>query len=347
MNSIDGRKSNVLRSRKGSSVYSEATLWKIYHQSGREDIKLKIGRFKKRPHADAKPEPESAQPKSVLTLENDEFLALIDFLRTEYEPFRQGVKAFIPLEEPFSDDNAKQMGKFFAIPDKDELVDFIVSNELITADLDAALNHRRRLDAIGQFKRMLDEDLNERDHWQRWFEENSWVLGSDFVRVLDDRRIDVGNVADYLMLGFDGFLDIIEIKRPDGSLQFWNAKRDHGNYVPSQELVKAITQVARYNFECEQQADSAKFTKRMKGVRTVKPRSTLIFGRSAGWDDDKNEAFRLLNSQYHNLTILTYDHVLARAERIVMASSEQGEPQGEESKTNKDRPLDEDDQPPF
>jgi hypothetical protein len=42
------------------------------------------------------------------------------------------------------------------------------------------------------------------------------VLGSEFVRVLDERTIDPRNVADYLVEAFDGFLDIIEIKRPGG-----------------------------------------------------------------------------------------------------------------------------------
>jgi hypothetical protein len=50
----------------------------------------------------------------------------------------------------------------------------------------------------------------------RWFAENDWVLGSDFVRVLDERAIDTENVADYLVEAYDGFLDIIEIKRPGG-----------------------------------------------------------------------------------------------------------------------------------
>lgn len=34
-------------------------------------------------------------------------------------------------------------------------------------------------------------------------------------------------------------------------------------------------------------------------------------------DDDQKEAYRILNTAYHNLTILTYDHVLDRAKRIL------------------------------
>jgi hypothetical protein len=45
--------------------------------------------------------PETLQPKSELTLDDEEFQALVNFLREHYEPFRQGVKAFIPLERMF------------------------------------------------------------------------------------------------------------------------------------------------------------------------------------------------------------------------------------------------------
>ena len=43
------------------------------------------------------------------------------------------------------------------------------------------------------------------------------------MRILDERTIDTENVADYLVEAYDGFLDIIEIKRPGGGLRFWAA----------------------------------------------------------------------------------------------------------------------------
>ena len=56
------------------------------------------------------------------------------------------------------------------------------------------------------------------DVWQKWFNNNPWVLGSEFVKVLGERDIDTDNISDYLMEAYDGFLDIIEIKRPGISL---------------------------------------------------------------------------------------------------------------------------------
>ena len=72
-----------------------------------------------------------------------------------------------------------------------------------------------------------------------------------------------------------------------------------------------------YIHEVEREADSHKFFQRVGGVRTIKPRCTLIYGRSGDWTTEQQEAFRILNSSYHNLTIMTFDHVIERAKRIL------------------------------
>lgn len=179
-----------------------------------------------------------------------------------------------------------------------------------------ALEHTKKVKAVKELERMLENDLKEFD-WQKWFENNSWILGSDFVRVLDERRVDAQNISDFLIEAFDGFLDIIEIKKPDRKLSFWRKNRDHKNYIPSLELIKAITQATKYIYEVEREANSIKFLERVGNVKTIKPRCILIFGRSHTWNQEQAEAFRILNSNYHNLTILTYDQVLNRAKRII------------------------------
>ena len=118
------------------------------------------------------------------------------------------------------------------------------------------------------------------------------------------------------MQSYDGFLDIIEIKRPEGELKFWGSALDHGNYYPHSDLIKAITQSISYIHEIELQANDMTFFKRVGKVKTIKPRCTLIFGRSNEWNQEQQEAFRVLNSSYHNLSIMTFDHVLDRAKRI-------------------------------
>jgi len=310
---VEGRLAKVLRNKP--SVVTRAVLWKIPHNTGTEDVRLKVGRYKKPKDFEFDEEPEVLEPKSELTLDQEEFQSLLEFLRENYEPFRKGVKAFIPLERPFDSENAQQIRALFSLPDKREVVRFILENEVIPTDLAAGLRQAHRARAVREIEEMLSQDLREAP-WQRWFQTNSWVLGSQFVRILEERHIDTQHISDFLMEAYDGFLDVVEIKRPEGGLAFWAAALDHGNFVPSSDLTKAVSQASRYIYEVEREANSVKFLERVGGVKTVKPRCILVFGRSNDWTDKQTEAYRILNASYHNLTVLTYDHVVARARRI-------------------------------
>ena len=311
MSKVTDRLSTVLKRKK--TVNTRAVLWKIPHDSGIEDVHLKLGRYKLT--VDLEEVLETNQPKSELTLDQEEFQSLLTFLGDNYEPFRKGVKAFIPLDRPFDSENAEQIRALFSLPDKKQLVAFILRNEVIPDELEAGLRQAQRVKAVKRFEEMLTLDLREPD-WQKWFQSNSWVLGSQFVRILDERHIDVQHISDFLMEAYDGFLDVVEIKRPEGGMSFWASVTDHGNYIPSTELTKAVAQATRYIYEVEREANSVKFLERVGGIKTVKPRCILVFGRSQDWDSQQKEAYRIFNASFHNLSVLTYDHVLARAQRI-------------------------------
>ncbi len=303
-----------------AKTITRTAFWKIPHKTSQEeDICLKIGRYNKNGFAPDTLEAEN--PKSELTLDNEEFQKLLEFLSENYEPFKKGVKEYIPIDERFNHQKIKHLKAIFADPDKQKVLDFIADNNILPEDLIAGLQNQARMNAVREFENMLDQNLVEQ-RWQEWLKSNDWVLGSEFVRILDEREIDTANITDYLMQAYDGFLDIIEIKRPERSLKYWADAQDHGNYVPSADLTKVITQATKYIYEVEREANSIKFLERVDNVKTIKPRCILIFGRSNNWNSEQREAFRILNSSYHNLTIMTYDHVLNRAKRILGISEE-------------------------
>jgi hypothetical protein len=297
-----------------SKTITRVIFWKIPHKNSPEGICLKIGRYNK--SVTFNETIETASPRSELTLESDEFQKLVEFLSENYEPFKKGVKEYIPIDEKFDHEKIEHLKAIFADPDIQKVLDFISKNNILPEDLIFGLQNQVKINAIREFEDMLGQNLVEQK-WQGWFKRNGWVLGSEFVRILDEREIDTENITDYLMQAYDGFLDIIEIKRPQGSLNFWAGTKDHGNYVPSTDLTKAIIQATKYIYEVEQEANSVKFLERVDYVKTIKPRCILIFGRSNNWDNEQKEAYRILNASYYNLTIMTYDHVLLRAKRIL------------------------------
>jgi len=250
------------------TVLTRAYFWKIAHNTKGDQIHLKIGRYKKPENFGEAEELDSLDPKSELTLDGEEFLSLISSLQEHYEPFKEGVKAFIPLDKPFEKSNADQIKALFTLPEKQQLVNFILSNNVIPEELELGLQNAKRTKAIAQFEAMLSDGPVEAK-WQTWFEKNSWILGSDFVRILDERSIDTRNITDFLMEAYDGFLDVIEIKRPEIGIPFWANSLDHGNYIPSSDLIKAVTQASSYIYEVEREANSIKFLERVDGVKTI------------------------------------------------------------------------------
>lgn len=289
------------------TVFSQAILMKIPHEhSDVQDVSLKIGRynlpFKK---------VETEIPKSELTLDNEELNQLIKYISENYIPVKMGAGEYINV----SDKNAELIKSFKELLEKEEdVASILIKNGILSNDVFVVATSIKKKNALDEFEEKLKEDLAE-SFWQKWFSDNKWVLGSDFARIIDERNIDTENIADYIMRAFDGFVDLVEIKKPNG-LTFWSASKDHNNYVPSSDLIKAITQCLNYIHAIEQEANSLKFIERTKS-KVIKPRCILIFGRSNDWNDEQREAYRILNAAYNQISILTYDHLLMRAKNIL------------------------------
>ena len=289
--------------------------WDILHtHSSQKNICLMIGKYHKT-NGSNRGKVETENPKSQVSLNREEFLNLLAFLQANYEPFKQGFNRFISLDGRFSQQSKDYLQAIVESPAKKDFLDFIANNDVLADELAPALQSRTRIRAVKEFEKMLTENLDEHA-WQKWFKRNDWVFGSEFVQVLDERAIDIDNITDYLVHAYDGFLDIVEIKRPEGNVRFWSEKQFRGNYVQSHGLTEAITQAANYIYQLELQANNVESLERFDDIKTIKPRCTLIFGRSKRWNQAQRKAYRILNSSFHILTILTYDHVLDRAKKI-------------------------------
>lgn len=311
--SLSDKKFTILKDKK--TVITRASFWKVERTECNE-IFLKLGRYNKPKSFFDIESLETEEPKSQLTLDHDETSNLINFLEKHYEHFKLGEKTFVELPKNINSLTKDKIQQLFDGLEIKELIDILIDNQIDRTDLEVSITYINRLRAIDEFNYLLENDETE-NKWQRWFENNSRVLGSDFVKTIDERSIDTRNISDFLMQSYDGFVDIVEIKRPEGNLQFWQTQLDHGNYIPHSDLIKAITQSLTYIHEIEQESNSVKFLERTEHIKTIKPRCTLIYGRSKNWNKEQQRAFRILNSSYHNLSIITFDHVLERTKRIL------------------------------
>ncbi|MBW6440780.1 DUF4263 domain-containing protein [Patescibacteria group bacterium] len=221
--------------------------------------------------------------------------------------------------------NSEEVSRFLKLivldsQGKDKITEIAKNYELIkVGDIDSVVQKKEAVNLFGdilnkneefqKYKTELGVGKDE-EVWQKFFSENSWILGSDFVEILDERRIDVENITDYLLKSFDGFVDIVELKLP--SAPFWT-----NEFIPKSELTSATMQCNRYILQTERKINDLEFNKKIQNTPIVKPRITLIYGRSQSWQENEKEAYRVLNSSYTTLNIITYDHLLERAKRLV------------------------------
>lgn len=184
-------------------------------------------------------------------------------------------------------------------------IDYIVQKKEAVILFEKILNDRLEFEAYKvELRVRKDEEV-----WQKFFETNPWILGSDFVEILGERVIDENSTTDIPVKDYDGFVNIIELKLPTSD--FWTFED-----VPVAPLTKAIMQCAGYVTEVERRMNDYKKIEKL-GASILKPRITLIYGRSQDWTIGQKQQFKILNSSFHDIAILTYDHVINRANRII------------------------------
>ncbi|MGA2417695.1 MAG: Shedu anti-phage system protein SduA domain-containing protein [Candidatus Staskawiczbacteria bacterium] len=176
--------------------------------------------------------------------------------------------------------------------------------------------------ALDEFKTSLsDLDKKERNYWQPFLEKNRWMFGLSYFVLLDESRIDLWDTADYLFESEDGFIDIVEIKHPH--IDFWQKdsiggyKRYRDFLQPSEELKGSLTQATNYIFQVEKKFSDPDWCRENKCETPVKPKCTVILGRSINWALEEKTAFRLLNDSLHGIEVITFDHLFSRAERLL------------------------------
>lgn len=176
--------------------------------------------------------------------------------------------------------------------------------------------------ALDEFKLSLsDPNKKERNYWQPFFKKNRWMFGLSYFVLLDESRIDLWDTADYLFESEDGFIDIVEIKHPH--IEFWqkdtvdNYKKYRNFLQHSEELKGAIIQATNYIFQVEKKFSDPDWCRKNKCETPVKPKCTVIFGRSNDWKIEEKIAFRLLNDCLHGIEVITFDHLFNRAEKLL------------------------------
>lgn len=175
---------------------------------------------------------------------------------------------------------------------------------------------------IKEFKQRLQEDYaedNGKNSWQKWIYENNWIFGIQYGTPIGHPRVGSESILDYLFPTPDGFIDILEIKKPSHEV-IKEDKSHPGAFKWSKEVNEAIGQVIKYLSEIElhQLIIAKKLQQELSlDLSTIKPRAFILIGNSKDWSDKKKEAFRRLNHSLHGISVLTYTDLLRRGENLI------------------------------
>jgi len=180
------------------------------------------------------------------------------------------------------------------------------------------------------------EDLNQRlasgknysettgkNSWQTWVHTNNWLFGVNYLRPIPKQKVGFDNIPDYLFPTRDGFLDILEIKKPKPNV----IKKDEhhtGSYVWCPDTNAAIGQVVKYIQELEDHRLEIRDRINERygseyGITfyVIRPRAFILVGESKGWSTKEVEAFRRLNYSLHGIEVITYSDLINRGESII------------------------------
>jgi len=179
--------------------------------------------------------------------------------------------------------------------------------------------YRDRMLVLDEFERSLELDHNEH-YWKKFLKKNNWIFGASYIEILEEDRIDIHHYTDIPCAVEGGFMDIIELKKPN--FPFWTPDTRGRDYlyrgkflVPYHELSGAISQLAGYILQAEKQVNSSDYIRDHQGIVPLKPRGVVVHGRSNTWNSDHWHAYRLLNDELHGIQVITFDHLLTRARK--------------------------------
>ena len=132
---------------------------------------------------------------------------------------------------------------------------------------------------------------------------------------------------DFVLVDTNGYVDILEIKKPDVQLLTRQASY-RNNYVPVRELSGVILQVEKYIF-CLTSIEKSRndVVKRLSTLLPdritldiINPQGIIIAGRSHNFTAQQKRDFELIKRQYkHIADIMTYDDLTSRFENVILS----------------------------
>ena len=181
-------------------------------------------------------------------------------------------------------------------------------------DFYSLLAVKKRKIALEKLRTIINGEYKNEVEIQHFLKNNLWIFGNEYAFIVENNKINSSNILDIIPRNIENYVDIIEVKLPNEKL--FNFDEGHKNFYPTSHLTKAISQVQNYIFEFENKAGDVVYQQE-NDCLVIKPRAIVLIGSKDELSADEMKYLRILNSSYHNISIVTYQQLLMRAENML------------------------------
>lgn len=141
--------------------------------------------------------------------------------------------------------------------------------------------------------------------FQNWIENNLWIFGIEYIKQHEARKIALFSEGDLLMESVDGFLDLIELKRPKHTILKYD--NSHNCHYPHNDLSIVLGQslfylqkLSEYKLNLENEYNT----------KVLMPRIKIIIGITDTFDKDQLHCLRMVNSGLNSIQIISYSDLV-------------------------------------
>lgn len=290
----------------------------IPHNSGRTGVVIKILRGMWSAAEDG----SKKWVEDELSLDEASTENLLEAMQSAFEVGgRQGRFLVVPVDGSSpdiatleKDEVAKAIQSLLASPGA---IDFFAEGA-VDVELTKALQATFRLKDIRRAVQELEELLKDRSRpeqdFQNWCNRHPWAFGNGYVGADAVRRIsNIQNVDILLPTVLSGFRDVVELKKADAPVVLQDPSRKHYHFGP--EVNKAIGQITYYLEALHDNAKNGLLGNEQ--VVAYYPSGIIVIGSSQAWSTAEHKALARLNGRLSGIVVMTYDHLLERARRVV------------------------------
>jgi hypothetical protein len=284
----------------------------------RKHVNLRIEQYKKNPTDPKFPD----DPSQKINLEDDDIGNLISSAKAQSILKDSGVSDRVIVMKGEAAGEILQLSKR-DIASIRQLVDSLTDEDIqtlakrvnpeIVAKIDSAIKYIAMEKSLTWLSAKIEEDVDEAV-FQKWFEENTWIFGKNYVHRVPKRTVGLESRADLIYVSVDGFADLVELKKSVLATSILLQDASHKTFYPSRELSRALAQAMHYVQVME---DHRLQLVELVKIPVLRPTITIIIGRSNDWDEAMRKQLRILNSTLLNIKVLTYDHLLAMGNNIL------------------------------